>query len=200
MRQAISCAINRDEIVQGCLLGQGIPAFGPYKPGTWAYHPSLRPDRQDYDRARALLREAGFSDSDGDGIVDRKGIPFSFTILTNQGNEQRILVALLIQSQLAKLGISVRIRTVEWAAFIREFVNKGQFDAVILGWTLSQDPDIYQIWHSSQAGSGGLNFVHYKSERCDRLLEEARQIPDQKKRQPLYYPCPKSHHGRRFGS
>ncbi|MCR5813068.1 MAG: peptide-binding protein [Desulfovibrio sp.] len=187
VRQAISCAISREDIVQGCLLGQGIPAFGPYKPGTWPYHPTLRAQQPDLKRAKALLAQAGFRDSDGDGLLDRDGHPFVFTILTNQGNEQRILVALLIQEQLAKIGIGVRIRTVEWAAFIREFVNKGHFDSVILGWTLSQDPDIFQIWHSSQAHEGGLNFIGYQSPLCDRLLEEARSTPDRQKRQGLYY-------------
>ena len=186
VRQAISTAINRDEIVQGCLLGQGVPAFGPYKPGSWAYHQTLQPVKQDVALAKKLLAEAGFQDTDGDGILDYQGRPLAFTILTNQGNEQRILVALLIQEQLARIGIKVKIRTVEWAAFIREFVNKGHFDAVILGWTIGNDPDIYQVWHSSQAHDGALNFVHYRSKVCDRLLEEARSIPDQAKRQELY--------------
>lgn len=186
VRQAISAAISREEIVQGCLLGQGVPAFGPYKPGTWVYHPSLQPDRKDHARAKALLAQAGFVRGE-DGVLVKDGRPFTFTILTNQGNEQRILVALLIQDQLAKLGIEVRIRTVEWAAFIREFVNKGHFDAVILGWTLSHDPDIYQIWHSSQTQEGGLNFIHYKNPVVDRLLEEGRSTPDQEVRKAKYY-------------
>ena len=70
MRQAISCAINRGDIVKGVLLGLGEPAFGPYKPGTWAYHPGLRPVSFNPDRARKLLAEAGFADSDGDGMPD----------------------------------------------------------------------------------------------------------------------------------
>ena len=92
----------------------------------------------------------------------------------------------MIQSQLRAVGIDVRIRTVEWAAFIREFVNKGRFDAVILGWTITQDPDIFQVWHSSQAHDGGLNFTHYKNPELDRLLEEARSTPDQAVRTRLY--------------
>ncbi|MBO4314214.1 MAG: peptide-binding protein [Desulfovibrio sp.] len=186
VRRAISQAISRDEIVRGVLLGQGVPAFGPYKPGSWAYHPTLRPVKQDREAARALLKEAGWSDSDGDGTVDKDGVPLSFTILTNQGNEQRILTALLIQSQLKAVGIAVRIRTVEWAAFIHEFTDKGRFDAVILGWTISQDPDIYQVWHSSQAHEGGLNFTRYVNPELDRLLEEARVLPDPEKRKAIY--------------
>ncbi|MDO5483978.1 MAG: ABC transporter substrate-binding protein, partial [Desulfovibrionaceae bacterium] len=93
VRRAISQAINRDDIVKGVLLGQGVPAFGPFKPGSWAYHPTLAPVGQDRAAARALLAEAGFADTDGDGIVDKDGRPLAFTILTNQGNEQRILTA-----------------------------------------------------------------------------------------------------------
>lgn len=186
VRHAISCAIDRRDIINGVLLGEGVAAFGPYKPGTWAYHKELQPIKYDPDRAKQLLAEAGFSDSNGDGILDRDGKDFAFTILTNQGNEQRILAAVVMQSQLKKLGIAVQIRTVEWAAFIHEFVNKGNFDAVILGWTISNDPDLYQVWHSSQAFAGGLNFTRYKNQELDRLLEEARISNKREIRQELY--------------
>ena len=187
IRRAISLALDRQAIVKGVLLGQGVPAFGPFKPGSWAFHPELAPVQQDVAAARGLLAEAGFADHNGDGIVEREGQPLAFTILTNQGNEQRILTATLIQSQLRVVGVDVRIRTVEWAAFIREFVNKGRFDAVLLGWTIPQDPDLYQIWHSSQAFEGGLNFIHYTNAELDALLEKARTIPDQKVRAALYH-------------
>lgn len=186
VRQAISHAISRDDIVRGVLLGEGVPAFGPFKPDSWASHPTLRPVPYDPEKARALLAEAGFADHDGDGIVDRDGAPLAFTILTNQGNEQRILCATVIQSLLKKVGVEVRIRTVEWAAFIHEFVDKGRFDAVILGWTISQDPDIYQVWHSSQAREGGLNFTRYVNPELDDLLERGRSTPDRAERKRVY--------------
>lgn len=85
------------------------------------------------------------------------------------------------------MGIDVRIRTVEWAAFIREFVNTGRFDAIILGWTITQDPDIFAVWHSSQAVPGGLNFIHYKNPELDKVLEEARSTPDRQRRTALYH-------------
>lgn len=186
VRRAISHAINRADLVRGVLLGQGIAAYGPYKPGTWAAHPGLQPVREDLQEARRLLTEAGFM-PDASGRMSKDGQPLSFSILTNQGNEQRILTATLIQSQLARLGIEARIRTVEWAAFIREFVHKGRFDAVILGWTITQDPDIFQIWHSSQAHDGGLNFTRYANPEVDTILEKARATPDRKSRQKLYW-------------
>lgn len=186
VRRAISMAIDRDALVSGVLLGQGVAAFGPYKPGTWAYNPDLSPPRQNYAEAERLLREAGYA-KNSQGKYQKEGRNLSFTILTNQGNEQRILTATLIQSQLAKIGIDVQIRTVEWAAFIREFVHKGRFDAIILGWTITQDPDIFQIWHSSQAHDGGLNITRYANPEVDKILEDARKIPNQEDRQKLYW-------------
>ncbi len=187
VRLAISHAISREELVRGALLGQGVAAFGPYKPGTAVYHPTLRPVAQDVELARRLLAEAGFTDSDGDGVVDRDGRPLAFTVLTNQGNAERILAATIIQRQLAAVGVKVEVRTVEWAAFINEFVNKGAFDAVILGWTITPDPDLYQVWHSSQAVAGGLNFTGFVSRDLDNLLEEGRQVPDEERRRRIYW-------------
>ncbi len=186
VRWAISRAIDREGIVKGVLLGQGVPAFGPYKPGSWAYDTKLSPVRQDVAEAARLLDEAGFKFTDGSGIRKKDGVPLSFTILTNQGNEQRILTATVIQSQLKAVGVDVHIRTVEWAAFIKEFVDKGRFDTVILGWTVGQDPDIYDVWHSSKARPGGLNFTYYKNPELDAILEAARSEPDQSKRKILY--------------
>ncbi|MDD2967691.1 MAG: peptide-binding protein [Desulfovibrionaceae bacterium] len=186
VRRAISLAINRDDLVKGVLMGQGTPANGPFKPGTWAHDASLPPVQQNILAAKALLAEAGFSDSDGDGVVDKQGRALAFTILTNQGNEQRILTATVIQAQLKAVGVKVQVRTVEWAAFIREFVNKGRFDAIILGWTLPAEPDPYAVWHSSQSYAGGLNMTHYRNAEVDDLLEAARTQPDQHKRIALY--------------
>lgn len=186
VRRAVSMAISRDDLVKGALLGQGVPAIGPYKPGTSYYHPTLRPVKQNAEEARRLLSEAGFRDSDGDGILEKDGKPFAFTVLTNQGNSERILVSIIIQNQLRRVGIDVRVRTVEWAAFIREFVNKGLFDALVLGWTVTPDPDIYQVWHSSQAVPGGLNFMHFKNKELDALLEEGRVTRDEKRRHEIY--------------
>jgi len=186
VRQALDSAIDKEEIVSGVLAGLGVPAVGPYKPGTWFFNDALKPRPYDPELARAMLAEAGWRDTDGDGLLDKAGRPFAFTILTNQGNTQRIQAATIIQRRLRDVGVAVKIRTVEWAAFIKEFVDKGRFDAVILGWNILQDPDIYDVWHSSKAVAGGLNFVHYRNAELDALLEEGRRTLDQRRRTAIY--------------
>ncbi|MBN2139386.1 MAG: peptide-binding protein [Desulfovibrionaceae bacterium] len=186
VRRAIAMAIDKRELVKGVLSGLGVPGVGPYKPGTWAYNERLAPYEYDPAKAKALLAEAGWTDTDHDGVLDRDGRPFSFTILTNQGNSQRIAAGTILIHRLGAVGIKVRVRTVEWAAFIKEFVDKGRFEAVILGWSISQDPDIYDVWHSSKAVPGGLNFIGYKSPELDELLEKGRRTLDKARRKEIY--------------
>ena len=186
VRKAIDYAIDRREIVKGVLYGLGEAANGPYKPGTWQYNENVKPRAYDLEKAKALLAEVGWTDSDGDGVLDKDGVPFSFSIITNQGNSLRIKSGVIIQQRLKDLGIVVDLRTVEWAAFIKEFVDKGRFDAIILGWNILQDPDIYNVWHSSMAVDGGLNFTRYTNDELDALLEKGRRLLDPKDRKPVY--------------
>jgi len=186
VRKAIAYAINKKEIIKGVLLGYGVEATGPYKPDMFFYNGNV--ERYDYnpEKARELLKSAGFSDTNSDGILDKDGKPLKFTILTNQGNEARIKTAEIIQRRLKEVGIDVKIYAIEWAAFIKEFINPRRFDAVILGWTIPQDPDLYDIWHSSKAEKMGLNHLSYSNKEVDILLEEGRKTFDIKKRKKIY--------------
>jgi len=186
IRQAISYAINKQEIIDGVLLGLGKIATGPYKPGTWQYNPNVKKYPYDPEKAKRLLAEAGWKDNDNDGILDKDGIPFKFTIITNQGNAQRAQCAEIIQRRLEVVGIKVKIRTIEWAAFINDFIDERKFEAVILGWSSGPEPDIYDIWHSSKTGTKELNFISYKNKEVDELLLKGRHTFDQEERK-IYY-------------
>ncbi len=187
VRQAIAYAINKEEIVKGVLFGLGVVATGPYKPDTWFYNPNVKRYPYNPKKAKDLLAKAGWKDRDGDGILDKDGHKFEFTVLTNQGNWARLLTAQIIQYRLAQIGIKMHIRTVEWTAFIKEFIDKRRFEAVILGWTTSTEPDVYDIWHSSKIKPPGLNFISYRNKEVDRLLEAGRRIFDKEKRKRIYY-------------
>jgi peptide/nickel transport system substrate-binding protein len=185
VRQALSYAVDRQAIITGVLLGMGEPTVGPYKPGTWVYNDALTPYPHDPDKAGALLAEAGWTPN-ADGILEKDGALFSFTVLVNQGNEERAKVAAIIQQQFRAVGVDVRIRTVEWAAFLKEFVHKGRFDALILAWNILNDPDIYDVWHSSAISGEGLNFVRFRDREADELLEKARATADREERKRYY--------------
>ena len=186
VRQALSYAIDKQEIIDGVLLGLGQVASGPYKPGSWAHNSDVPLYRYDPQRARALLAEAGWQDSDGDGVLDRGGKPLAFTIVTNQGNDQRVKAGEIIQRRLSEVGVKVKLRVVEWAAFLKEFINPGNFDATILGWSGGIDPDVYNVWHSSKTGPGELNFIAFQNTEVDQLLEAGRRTFDQKERKRFY--------------
>jgi len=187
IRQAMTAAINKDELIQGVLFGMGQRAHGPIVPGRWAYNPAVRDIGYDPKRAAELLAEAGWKEKNSSGILVKGGKPFQFTILTNQGNQQRLMTAQIIQQRLRQVGIDVKIRVVEWAAFLKEFVNKGNFEVVLLAWSISQDPDMYDIWHSSKTNVGELNFVGYRNPEVDRLLIEGRSTFDIEKRKRAYF-------------
>ena len=104
----------------------------------------------DPEGARALLAEAGWVDRDGDGWLDRDGQPFRFTLITNQGNEVRRQVSEIVQQHLKAVGIDVKIKIIEWSTFVREFIDKRRFEAMLLGWGLSRDPDLYDLFQSSK--------------------------------------------------
>ena len=186
VRQALTYAINKKELIDGVLMGLGEEAYGPYKPGTWYYDPDVPKFSYDPEKAKALLAAAGWRPN-SDGILVKDGRPFDFTILTNQGNDTRERTAVIIQDRLRAVGIVVKIRTVEWAAFLKEFIEKGNYEAVILGWNTGLDPDQYDIWHSSKTKPGELNFIHYKNAEVDRLLDEGRHTFDREKRRQAYF-------------
>lgn len=186
VRQALSYAINKQEIIEGVLLGYGHVATGPYKPDTWVYNRGVQRYAYDPERARRLLEDAGWHDEDGDGIRERQGRRLAFTIVTNQGNDLRSKTAEIVQRRFREVGVEVKLRIVEWATFLKEFINPGNFDATILGWSGGPEPDQYNIWHSSKTAPGQLNFIGYENSEVDHLLEQGRRVFDQQQRKAYY--------------
>ena len=186
VRQALTYAINKKELIDGVLLGLGEEAVGPYKPGAWYFNPDTPKFAYNPEKARALLAQAGWQPN-REGILVKDGRPFEFSILTNQGNDIRARTAEIIQGRLREIGILVKIRIVEFAVFLKEFIDKGRFETVLLGWNTGMDPDQYDIWHSSKTRPGELNFIHYKNPEVDALLEEGRHTFDREKRRRAYF-------------
>ena len=145
VRQAINLAIDKKEIIRGVLLGLGEESTGPFPKESWAYDPSIQASAFDPEKAKALLFSAGWKDTNGDGVLDRNGVPFEFTLLTNQGNLSRELAAQIIQRRLQAVGIQVKILILEWSALLHDFIDKHRFEAILLGWALDREPDPFNI-------------------------------------------------------
>lgn len=186
VREAIAYAIDRQTIVNGIVLGLGQPMSGPFPVSSWAHNTSVPPLPYDPEKAKSLLAEAGWK-PDASGKLTRDGKVFQFTLMTNQGNKVRELCTQVIQQQLARVGINVNIRIIEWSTFIREYLDKKNFDAVVMGWQVGRDPDNYLMWHSSQQKEGKYNFCSYSNPRVDQLLVEGRATFDQAKRKQIYW-------------
>jgi ABC-type transport system substrate-binding protein len=177
VRRALGMAIDVREIIDFVLYGQAARTTGPFPQQTEYYDPAVEPLPYDPAGALTLLEEAGYR-KNAAGWLEKDGKPLRFTIITNHGNETRKAIMTIAQSAWRRLGVQVEALTLEWAVFIKEKVNKFDFDAVVLGWAMGLDPDIYQIFHSSQAGEFQLNFVGYKNPAADDLIVRIRQEYD----------------------
>ncbi|HET8579007.1 MAG TPA: peptide-binding protein, partial [Methylomirabilota bacterium] len=187
VRLAFAHAINKQELIDGVVLGLAREATGPIRPGTWAYTDQVRRYEYNPEKARQLLAEAGWKDRDGDGLVeDKDGRPFTFTIRTNQGNEERKKIAEIIQQRLLDVGVKAEIQTIEWASFIKDFIKPRRFEAIVLGFGTGTDPDQYVLWHSSQQGTDQMNRIGYSNPEVDELLEKGRASCIQQERVKYY--------------
>jgi peptide/nickel transport system substrate-binding protein len=143
----------------------------------WEYNPA---------RAVEILSALGWK-KNAEGLLEKDRTVFSFTVIVRQGGETGIKTAQIIKEQLKRVGIQMNIKVIEWQAMLHEFIDKKRFEAVIMGWGLSRDPDLYDIWHSSKIKEGEFNFISYKNEEVDRLLIKGRQTFDTGNRKKIYH-------------
>ncbi|MEA3491820.1 MAG: peptide-binding protein [Campylobacterota bacterium] len=176
VREAIALAIDRIEIIDLLFFSHGTVCQGPFMPGSDAYPKDFIPYRYDPKKAKSILRSLGYNQSN----------PLRFELVTNTGNDTRVYAAQIIQHQLQKVGIEMTIRTMEWQAFLNTVVMPHQFDAVLLGWSLSLIPDAYSIWHSDGDKKGGFNFIGYHNDDVDRMIIESEKIVDHKRFDAIY--------------
>ncbi|MBW2056412.1 MAG: peptide-binding protein [Deltaproteobacteria bacterium] len=177
VRKALGMAIDVEKIIKYVLYGQGERITGPFPKQTDYYNHQVSPLQYDPEGALALLAEAGWRRG-ADGWLEKNGKRLQFTLITNQGNNIRQAILSIAQDSWRKIGIDVRTDVLEWAVFIQERVNKHDFDALILGWSMGIEPDLYQIWHSSQTQPNQLNFVGFRNKEADDLIIKIRQEYD----------------------
>lgn len=180
VRRALGMAIDVEQIIKYILYGEGERVTGPYPKITDWYDPSIQPLPYDPEGALKILNGLGWQ-KNANGFLEKDGKVFEFNLITNSGNPIRKNILTIAQNSWRKLGIKCNTQIFEWAVFLKDFVNTLKYDALVLGWSMGIDPDLYQIWHSSQTGPQQLNFVGYKNSDVDRLIVRIRREYDKKK-------------------
>ena len=181
VRRALTMAIDINKIIKYVLSGQGERITGPFVKQTDYYNHRIKPPPYDPAGALKLLAQAGWKPNKN-GRLEKDGKRLEFTLITNSGNDRRKSILAIAQDAWKQIGIDVRTDLLEWSVFIEERVDKADFDAVILGWVMSVDPDLFQIWHSSQTNHYQLNFVGFKNQQADDLIIKIRQEYEHDKR------------------
>lgn len=189
VRRALGMAIDVKKIIQYVLYGEGERITGPFVKQTDYYNRDVKPLPYDPAGALKLLAEAGWQKGE-EGWLEKDGKRLQFTLITNSGNDLRKAILAIAQDAWKQIGIDVRTDILEWSVFIQNRVDKADFDALILGWQMGIEPDLYQIWHSSQTNPYQLNFVGFKNSEADDLVIKIRQEYDHE-RQVSY--CHKLH-------
>ena len=184
VRRALGMAVNVDEIIKYLLYGEGKQVTGPFPQNTEWYNPDVKPLPYDPEGARRLLAEAGWKPN-REGWLEKDGKLLEFNLITNSGNPIRKNIMTIVQNAWLKIGVKCHTQYFEWAVFLKDFINTGSFDATVLGWSMGIDPDIYQIFHSSQAGPQQLNFVGYNNPKADELILRIRREYDRERQREL---------------
>lgn len=183
IRQALMHALDRQAIIDQALHGQGLLANGPIRSWSWAYNPDQPPIPFDPGKAASLLDEAGWRDSDGDGLRDKEGRPLVFNLLTSD-DPDRVKVAETASRQWRQVGIGASVEVV--GAGLGDRLATHQFQAALAEVLLTGEPDPYPFWHQTQI-QGGQNYAGWSHDEASMLLEQARAVTDKGRRNDFYY-------------
>ena len=176
LRTAIAYGIDREALVNGLLEGNGVVINTPMVPSLWSYpKEGLVEYKFDVEKAKALLKEAGYEDTNGNGIVDKGGKDLELTLTVPTGDTIREKTGTIIQDNLSKIGIKVNIEAMEFKAVMQKVVGDHEFEMYLMGNTLEADPDPTPNWYSTQAtdekGVFGWNIAGFKSKEADNLMD-----------------------------
>ena len=184
VRRALTLAINRKAAVDTVYHGHARLANGPILSSMWAFDRNLPELPFDPALAADLLARAGWSDPNGDGVRERDGKPFEFDLLYPAGNTMRQQLALLIQADLARVGVTVRPVQAEFTSLIAR-VESGDFDATIWAWVEPTKIDLTGEWSTPTDAQGSNNISGYSNAEVDRLIAVAREEADYTRAKPV---------------
>jgi peptide/nickel transport system substrate-binding protein len=178
VRQAMTMLIDRERMAKEMYYGFAKPATGPFGYGSPQTDPSVTPWPYDPARAKDLLKQAGYEDRNGDGVIEAAdGTSFQFTFTYSAGNAFTDRIVLFVKDSFAQAGIKVNLDAVDWPVQTKRLDTR-DFEATILGWSTSIETDCNQIFHSKQTQDQGDNFVNYINPDLDKAIDEARATVD----------------------
>jgi len=179
VRMALDYTIDRESIVKNQLKGYSSICTGPFSVNSWAYNSDIQPTPHRMDWARELLAQAGWKDTDGDGVLDKDGMPFEFSLTVPNISDSLERIAVAIRAQLMKVGIRVKLIYIDDSKLYRT-----PFQTILAKIAASADPDYaYGFWHSE---AGYTNISSYRNRFTDELLEQGRMTTDFEKRKAIY--------------
>ncbi|HRI86945.1 MAG TPA: peptide-binding protein [Candidatus Hydrogenedentes bacterium] len=185
VRTALTMLLDRKTILETIFYGLGTVVTGPEFSGSPEYNSKVEPVPFDPARAQQLLTEAGWTDTDNDGVLDKDGQPFKFGYVIPSENTEYNNLATIFQEELKKAGIVMDVLPREWGSLI-DSLTKRSFDAITLQWAIPIDSEPYQVWHSSQTETGS-NYPGFKNAEADKLMEDIRVEFDRAKRIPMFH-------------
>ena len=175
VRQAMSHAFNADKFLEEIYLGLGQRTSGPINPETPHYDNDLPLIPFDLDKAATLLDEAGWVDTDGNGIRDKFingtqiDFDFGFSIFANSPKSKTM--GEIFKNDLLKIGVKMTLEPIDWG-ILQQKIQAKSFHAITLGWGTNPDIDFYQLWHSSQTDiPNGSNYVGFRNAEADKIIE-----------------------------
>jgi peptide/nickel transport system substrate-binding protein len=196
LRKAWALALDKEGLAFAATGSGGEPVWTDVHPYSWAYNRDAPRLSANPTEARRLIAEAGWADTDGDGIVEKDGRPLRVSLYVRQDNEVRRRAAEAMVEPLRQVGIGVTVEPADFETAIKTrlspFGNSPfDFDVMLLGWSRpGYDPDSFALFHSSQvptpAEPGLLNLTGFSAQEYDALAFEARATYDQAKRRELY--------------
>ncbi len=185
VRQALYYGLDRASMINDVAGGQGIIAHSIVLPENWAYDKKVKQYEYDPVLANQMLDEAGWVDLDGDGVREKEGRPLRFLLYSNDDPARQALIE-RISEDWRKIGVDAQPTPVTFAGLVADFLNPRRFDAALIGWEITGDPDPYPLWHSTQAEGGGQNYSGWDNKEADQLMEQGRALNFEQQRRDLY--------------
>ena len=185
VRRALAMCVDLQSVINDLYHGTARAMSGPFTPDQWSYNPEVPVIQFNPTEGKRILSSLGWLDTDGDGIIDKNHKPFSLEMVIASGNNTSVAFAQLLQSDLQKIGVELKISPLDGSAFIQRVLT-GNYQSAYFAWDLDPDPDPYALYHSSQLPPGGQNFVYYKNAAADALMDQGRHELNHAKRVTIY--------------